>query len=233
MILLVIVVLLVWVPFRRSVTGRAVYAIGSAEGAAYMSGLADRPRQARGLHPGGLLRRLRRALPRASRPPPATPTSRRPAPTRSTRSPRSSSAAPRCSAASARCHRLDLSAPSILRAISFYFRILRRRPAAAAAGRGHRPAGRVSASAPSRILRVKNRSSSSGDAMATLDTLTRPVRPAADTSRSSSRRASSSSSWRSAPPTRWRPRARRRSCRRPISCSSCRSAPSSASSPPA
>jgi ribose transport system permease protein len=28
-----------WVPFRRSVTGRAVYAIGSAEGAAYMSGL--------------------------------------------------------------------------------------------------------------------------------------------------------------------------------------------------
>ncbi len=30
---------LVWVPFRRSVTGRTVYAIGSAEGAAYMSGL--------------------------------------------------------------------------------------------------------------------------------------------------------------------------------------------------
>ena len=38
-VLLVLVVLLVWVPFRRSVTGRAVYAIGSAEGAAYMSGL--------------------------------------------------------------------------------------------------------------------------------------------------------------------------------------------------
>jgi ribose transport system permease protein len=33
------VALLVWVPFRRSVTGRTVYAIGSAEGAAYMSGL--------------------------------------------------------------------------------------------------------------------------------------------------------------------------------------------------
>ena len=33
------IALLVWVPFRRSVTGRAVYAIGSAEGAAYMSGL--------------------------------------------------------------------------------------------------------------------------------------------------------------------------------------------------
>ena len=31
--------LLVWVPFRSSVTGRTVYAIGSAEGAAYMSGL--------------------------------------------------------------------------------------------------------------------------------------------------------------------------------------------------
>jgi ribose transport system permease protein len=38
-ILLVLIVVLVWVPFRRSVTGRAVYAIGSAEGAAYMSGL--------------------------------------------------------------------------------------------------------------------------------------------------------------------------------------------------
>lgn len=30
---------IVWLPFRRSVTGRTVYAIGSAEGAAYMSGL--------------------------------------------------------------------------------------------------------------------------------------------------------------------------------------------------
>jgi len=39
LILLVAIPLLVWVPFRRSVTGRAVYAIGSAEGAAYMSGL--------------------------------------------------------------------------------------------------------------------------------------------------------------------------------------------------
>ena len=39
-ILLVAIALLVWVPFRRSVTGRTVYAIGSAEGAAYMSGLA-------------------------------------------------------------------------------------------------------------------------------------------------------------------------------------------------
>ena len=38
-VLLVLIALLVWVPFRRSVTGRAVYAVGSAEGAAYMSGL--------------------------------------------------------------------------------------------------------------------------------------------------------------------------------------------------
>ncbi|HZZ61667.1 MAG TPA: ABC transporter permease [Roseiarcus sp.] len=39
-VLLVLIVLLVWVPFSRTVTGRTVYAIGSAEGAAYMSGLA-------------------------------------------------------------------------------------------------------------------------------------------------------------------------------------------------
>ena len=38
-LLLVMIALLVWVPFRRSVTGRAVYAVGSAEGAAFMSGL--------------------------------------------------------------------------------------------------------------------------------------------------------------------------------------------------
>jgi ribose transport system permease protein len=38
-VLLVLIALLVWVPFRRSMTGRTVYAIGSAEGAAYMSGL--------------------------------------------------------------------------------------------------------------------------------------------------------------------------------------------------
>jgi ribose transport system permease protein len=39
LVLIVLVAVLVWVPFRRSVTGRTVYAIGSAEGAAYMSGL--------------------------------------------------------------------------------------------------------------------------------------------------------------------------------------------------
>ncbi len=38
-VLLALIVLLVWVPFSRTVTGRTIYAIGSAEGAAYMSGL--------------------------------------------------------------------------------------------------------------------------------------------------------------------------------------------------
>ena len=39
LVLLVLVAVLVWMPFRRSVLGRSVYAIGSGEGAAYMSGL--------------------------------------------------------------------------------------------------------------------------------------------------------------------------------------------------
>jgi ribose transport system permease protein len=38
-VLLALIAVLVWVPFRRSLTGRAIYAVGSAEGAAYMSGL--------------------------------------------------------------------------------------------------------------------------------------------------------------------------------------------------
>ncbi len=40
LLVLVAVVLLVWLPFRRSVLGRAAYAIGSSEAAAYMSGVA-------------------------------------------------------------------------------------------------------------------------------------------------------------------------------------------------
>ena len=36
------VVLVVWIPFRRSATGRAVYAIGSSEPSAYMSGVPIR-----------------------------------------------------------------------------------------------------------------------------------------------------------------------------------------------
>ncbi|PJA60819.1 MAG: ABC transporter permease [Rhodobacterales bacterium CG_4_9_14_3_um_filter_71_31] len=39
LILMAAVAALVWLPFARSVTGRTVYAIGSNEGAAYMSGL--------------------------------------------------------------------------------------------------------------------------------------------------------------------------------------------------
>ncbi len=39
LVILLVVAFGVWIPFRRSVTGRTVYAIGSAEGAAYMSGL--------------------------------------------------------------------------------------------------------------------------------------------------------------------------------------------------
>jgi ribose transport system permease protein len=38
--LLALVAIFVWGPFSRSVTGRTVYAVGSGEGAAYMSGLA-------------------------------------------------------------------------------------------------------------------------------------------------------------------------------------------------
>ncbi len=40
--LLLALVLMVWLPFRRSVIGRAVYAIGSSEVAAYMSGVPIR-----------------------------------------------------------------------------------------------------------------------------------------------------------------------------------------------
>ena len=39
LVFLAAVVLLVWIPFRRSVLGRAVYAAGSSEVAAYMSGM--------------------------------------------------------------------------------------------------------------------------------------------------------------------------------------------------
>lgn len=38
-LLLIGVLVVVWLPFRRSVLGRACYAVGSAEGAAYMSGV--------------------------------------------------------------------------------------------------------------------------------------------------------------------------------------------------
>ena len=42
LVVLALVVLIVWVPFSRSVTGRAAYAVGSSEVAAYMSGVPVR-----------------------------------------------------------------------------------------------------------------------------------------------------------------------------------------------
>ncbi len=39
LLILIFIACLVWVPFKRTVTGRTLYAIGSSEGAAYMSGL--------------------------------------------------------------------------------------------------------------------------------------------------------------------------------------------------
>ncbi len=39
---LIVIVLVIWIPYRRSVVGRAAYAIGSAELAAYMSGVEIR-----------------------------------------------------------------------------------------------------------------------------------------------------------------------------------------------
>jgi ribose transport system permease protein len=42
LVALALVVLIVWIPFRRSATGRAVYAVGSSEQAAYMSGVPIR-----------------------------------------------------------------------------------------------------------------------------------------------------------------------------------------------
>jgi ribose transport system permease protein len=40
LVLLLAVVLIIWLPFRNSVIGRGCYAVGSAEGAAYMTGLS-------------------------------------------------------------------------------------------------------------------------------------------------------------------------------------------------
>lgn len=42
LILLAAVLLLVWLPFRRSILGRGVYAVGSSEGSAYLSGVPVR-----------------------------------------------------------------------------------------------------------------------------------------------------------------------------------------------
>lgn len=39
LVLLAAIILLLWIPFKRSVVGRGCYAVGSAEGAAYLSGV--------------------------------------------------------------------------------------------------------------------------------------------------------------------------------------------------
>jgi ribose transport system permease protein len=39
LLIMIIVAAVIWVPFKRTVTGRTLYAIGSSEGAAFMSGL--------------------------------------------------------------------------------------------------------------------------------------------------------------------------------------------------
>ncbi len=64
LVVLAAVVLVVWMPFRRSLTGRAAYAAGSSEVAAYMSGVPIR--KARSSWPtalAGLLAGDRRAVP--------------------------------------------------------------------------------------------------------------------------------------------------------------------------
>jgi ribose transport system permease protein len=55
LVTLVAVVLLIWIPFRRSVTGRAAYAAGSSEVAAYMSGVPIRRAKFMAYTLGGLL----------------------------------------------------------------------------------------------------------------------------------------------------------------------------------
>ena len=49
------VVLLVWLPFQRSVIGRTVYAVGSSEQAAYMSGMPIRRAKFAAYVLGGML----------------------------------------------------------------------------------------------------------------------------------------------------------------------------------
>jgi ribose transport system permease protein len=58
LVLLLVVVLVVWLPFRNSTLGRGCYAVGSAEGAAYMSGLRAGRSKLAAYTLGGLLASL-------------------------------------------------------------------------------------------------------------------------------------------------------------------------------
>ena len=62
LVALLAVVLLIWVPFRRSVVGRDAYAVGSAEAAAYMSGVPIRRAKFVAYTLAGLLAAHRRAV---------------------------------------------------------------------------------------------------------------------------------------------------------------------------
>jgi ribose transport system permease protein len=55
LVTLIVVALVIWIPFRRSVTGRAAYAAGSSEVAAYMSGVPIRRAKFMAYTLGGLL----------------------------------------------------------------------------------------------------------------------------------------------------------------------------------
>jgi len=55
LVTLIVVVLVIWIPFRRSVTGRAAYAAGSSDVAAYMSGVPIRRAKFIAYTLGGLL----------------------------------------------------------------------------------------------------------------------------------------------------------------------------------
>lgn len=55
LVVLVAVVLVVWVPFRLSMTGRGCYAVGSSESAAYMTGIAVRRSRLAAYMAGGLM----------------------------------------------------------------------------------------------------------------------------------------------------------------------------------
>jgi len=55
LVALLVVVLVIWLPFRRSAVGRAVYAVGSSEVAAYMSGVPIRRAKFAAYSLGGFL----------------------------------------------------------------------------------------------------------------------------------------------------------------------------------
>ncbi len=99
LVALLAVVLVVWVPFRRSVTGRAAYAAGSSETGGLHVGRADQPGQVRRLYAVRPARRRSAGCSSPSSPIRATPPMRAATPIRCSRSPPWCSAACRCSAA--------------------------------------------------------------------------------------------------------------------------------------